>query len=139
MIKWFVILTTLKFSKAVFCKFYLVYSWTLCLDYRKQRKEITYHITVSKCPATIRISLASVSFQSIYHIVPITVPTTPWYEWQLTLSRRRPLSYRNQSTDFQSKSKDWFLYDNGLRHERVNAERQQLPLHTAHIAAREKI
>ena len=30
----------------------------------------------------------------------------------LTLSRRRPLSYRNQSTD-------WFLYDNGLRHERV--------------------
>ena len=31
----------------------------------------------------------------------------------LTLSWRRPLSYRN-------KSMDWFLYDNGLRHERVN-------------------
>ena len=31
----------------------------------------------------------------------------------LTLSWRRPLSYRNQSMD-------WFLYDNGLRHERVN-------------------
>ena len=30
----------------------------------------------------------------------------------LILSRRRPLSYRNQSID-------WFLYDNGLRLERV--------------------
>ena len=30
------------------------------------------------------------------------------------------LSYRNQSIDLQSKSFDWFLYDNGLRHERVN-------------------
>ena len=36
------------------------------------------------------------------------------YEILLTLSWRRPLSYRNQS-----KSMDWFLYDNGLRHERV--------------------
>ena len=38
----------------------------------------------------------------------------------LTLSIRRPLSYRNQSNDLQSKSMDWFLYDNGLRLERVN-------------------
>ena len=37
----------------------------------------------------------------------------------LTLSWRRPLSYRNQSIDLQSKSVYWFLYDNGLRHERV--------------------
>ena len=37
----------------------------------------------------------------------------------LTLSCRRPLSYRNQSIDLQSKSVEWFLYDNGLRHERV--------------------
>ena len=37
----------------------------------------------------------------------------------LTLSRRRSLSYRNQSTDLQSKSMDWFLYDNSLCHERV--------------------
>ena len=34
----------------------------------------------------------------------------------LTLSWRRPLSYRNQSIE----SMDWFLYDNGPRHERVN-------------------
>ena len=38
----------------------------------------------------------------------------------LTLSWRRPLSYRSQSIDFLCKSMDWFQYDNGLRHERVN-------------------
>ena len=41
--------------------------------------------------------------------------------FSLTLSCRRPLSYRNQSIDLQSKSMDWFLYDNGLRHERVES------------------
>ena len=38
----------------------------------------------------------------------------------LTLSWRRPLSYRNQFIDLPCKSLDWFLYDNGFRHERVN-------------------
>ena len=38
----------------------------------------------------------------------------------LPLSWRRPLSYRNQSIDLLGKSMDWFLYDNALRHERVN-------------------
>ena len=38
----------------------------------------------------------------------------------LTLSWRRPLSYRNQSIYLLHKSVDWFLYDNSLRHERVN-------------------
>ena len=33
----------------------------------------------------------------------------------LTFSWRRPLSNRDQSIDLQN----WFLYDNGLRHERV--------------------
>ena len=37
----------------------------------------------------------------------------------LTLSWRRPISYKNQSTDLLRKSMDWFLYDIGLRHERV--------------------
>ena len=40
----------------------------------------------------------------------------------LTLSCRRPLSYKNQSIDLQSKLTDWFLYDNGLRHEKVKYE-----------------
>ena len=39
----------------------------------------------------------------------------------LTLSRRRPLSYRNQSIDLLCKSMDWFLYDNGLRLERIKS------------------
>ena len=37
----------------------------------------------------------------------------------LTLSWWRPISYRNQSIDLWSKSMDWFLYDNSLRHESV--------------------
>ena len=37
----------------------------------------------------------------------------------LTLSWRKPLSYRNQSIDLLCKSMEWFLYDNGLRHERI--------------------
>ena len=43
----------------------------------------------------------------------------------LTLSWQRPLSYRNQSTDLRSKSTDWFLYDNGLGHERVKNRLQR--------------
>ena len=37
----------------------------------------------------------------------------------LTFSSRRSLSYRIQSIDLLGKSMDWFLYDNGPRHERV--------------------
>ena len=42
----------------------------------------------------------------------------------LTLSRRRPLLYRNQSIDLLWKSMDWFLYDNSPRHERPNGQYQ---------------
>ena len=45
---------------------------------------------------------------------------TPLNPFHLTLSWRRPLSYRNQAIDLLCKSIDWFLYDNGFRHERVN-------------------
>ena len=38
----------------------------------------------------------------------------------LTLSWRKSLSYRNQSTDFLWKSINWFLYDRDLRHKIVN-------------------
>ena len=44
----------------------------------------------------------------------------PYQVFSLILSWRKPLSYRNQSTDLLCKSMYWFLYDNGLRHERVN-------------------
>ena len=39
----------------------------------------------------------------------------------LNLSWRRPLLYRNQSIDLQSRSINWFLNDKNLRHERFNA------------------
>ena len=38
----------------------------------------------------------------------------------LTFSWRRSLSYRDQSTDLQSKSMDWYLHDRDLHYERVN-------------------
>ena len=51
----------------------------------------------------------------------------------LTLSWRRLLSYRNQPIDLQNKSMDCFLYDNGLRHERVQNHSRRLVLTIALI------
>ena len=42
--------------------------------------------------------------------------TLPWW---------RPISYRNQSTDLLCKSMDWFLYDIGLRRERVKWDKRK--------------
>ena len=42
------------------------------------------------------------------------------FELLLILSWRKPLLHRNQFIDLLCKSMDWFLYDNGPRHERVN-------------------
>ena len=47
----------------------------------------------------------------------------------LTLSWRRPLPYRNQSIDLLRQSMNWFLYDSGLRHERVKEPFGELLLH----------
>ena len=44
----------------------------------------------------------------------------------LSLSWRRPLLYRNQSIDLLCKSMDWFLYNNGLRHERVKVKNRNI-------------
>ena len=54
--------------------------------------------------------------------------------YNLTLSWRRPLSNRNQSIDLRSKSMDWFLYDNGLRLERVNRYRHSNNILNAFLA-----
>ena len=47
----------------------------------------------------------------------------------LTLSWRRPYSYRNQSTDSLRNSMDWFLHDDSLRHERVKSLNQVVISH----------
>ena len=64
------------------------------------------------------------TLRSIYFITAwctmLIIQNKDFHEFVLTLSWRRPLSYRNQSIDLQSKSMDFLLYDNGLRHERVN-------------------
>ena len=46
----------------------------------------------------------------------------------LTLLCRMPLPYRNQSTDFQSKSVDWLLYDRDFRHKRIKDQAQSVYL-----------
>ena len=52
----------------------------------------------------------------------------------VTLSWRGPLSFRNQSIDLQSKSMDWFLYDNGLLHERVKCQPLKMLKHVQAIS-----
>ena len=67
--------------------------------------------------------------QNIYKKLNFCFPSDHLTRWsfelyfKLTLSWRGPKSYRNQSIDLQSKSMDWFLYDIGLRHERVKASK----------------
>ena len=83
-----------------FCSFYVtcliikssIFDWTMSVDWFN----------------------SFMSFASFY---------TAWKQQKtrnLTLSWRRPLSYRNQSIDLLCKLMDWFLYDNGLHHQRVN-------------------
>ena len=87
----------------------------------------------SWCPCLLQIPVLSTCFfswivsQSIrmeyncwLQIFNFTLPWVITFEFSLflTLSRRMPLPYRNQSIDLWSKSMDWFLYDNGLRLEK---------------------
>ena len=44
-----------------------------------------------------------------------------WIGKHLAVSWWSSLLYRNQSIDLLCKSMDWFLYDRGLRHERVKS------------------
>ena len=49
----------------------------------------------------------------ILHFIEILISSA------FTLPWKKSWSYRNQPTDFQSKSMDCFLYDDEFRHERV--------------------
>ena len=62
----------------------------------------------------------NVSYIYIWNYLQMHHKNIMFYQLSLTLSWRRPLSYKNQFFDLLRKSVDWFLYDNGLRHERVN-------------------
>ena len=59
----------------------------------------------------------NISFPIIFYKLAIKILLG---NFQLTLSWRRSLPYRNQSFDLVCKSRHWFLYDRDRRHERVN-------------------
>ena len=61
---------------------------------------------------------------NLRYLVMSLAPNDP----TLTLSWKRPISYRKQSIDLLDKSMDWFLHDIGLRHERVNLKSESVNL-----------
>ena len=69
---------------------------------------------VTHLPHLLKLSVKALILLVLFEFKPLKFTLN-----LLTFSWRRPLSYRNQSIDLRSKSLDWFLYGNGLRHERV--------------------
>ena len=83
-------------------------------------KQIHYYINIYVINCEVFFNQRyMITFESLFMSVSWTKNNLS-FRATLTLSWRRPLSYTNQFIDLQSKSMDWFLYDNGLRHERVN-------------------
>ena len=65
----------------------------------------------------VKLQIRNWMFYSEYQLIWTQINIACW----LTSSWHLPLSYREQSIDLLWKSMDWFLYDNGPRHERVNS------------------
>ena len=94
------------------CKIYYIQCFPRCNNIncfleRFTQKNCLHFIKTYLHEGAITFSLTSANYHNLTN---------------LTLSWRRPLSYRDQSIDLLCKSMDWFLYDNGdngLRHERV--------------------
>ena len=64
-----------------------------------------------------------------YSMQPKHLKPKPYLHWfainsYLIISWRRSLSYRDQSTGLLFKSMNWFLFDRGPCHERINASIQ---------------
>ena len=70
---------------------------------------------------SMKVSMTFINTFEVFHWHWASLTRCKWGNKSLTLSWRRPISYRNQSIDFLRKSMDWFLYDIGLHHERVNS------------------
>ena len=62
-----------------------------------------------------------------------------FFKFLFTLSWRRPLLYRNQSTDLLRKSMDWLLCDNSLRHEQLKWGKDEEKCWVQHILWSSKI
>ena len=81
-----------------------------------------YGVTIHMYNSTNKFCLIpSFRSSSIFWFKAVSILIFEAVKWTkyLTLSWRGPISYRNQSIDLRRKSMDWFLYDIGLRHERV--------------------
>ena len=108
-------------------------SWRLCLNYalKDDLDQVLTLLIISNFNISIYLSVQNqlvwssrVTENSKMTLSSYSVEFTTW-KIPLTLSWRGPLLYRNQSIDLQSKSMDWFLYDNGLRHESVKKSFRQ--------------
>ena len=67
----------------------------------------------------IKRAISNFNWQKVFSNTNINEKVFLFNKMILTLSWRSPLSYKNQSIDLLCKSMGCFLYDNGLRHERV--------------------
>ena len=82
-----------------------------CNIYLPAKQALKFRVTIISVPRRFPETIYRFSKVFLFFIV--------FFALQLTLSWRRTLSYRNQSIDLLGKSVDRFLYDNGLRHERI--------------------
>ena len=91
--------------------------------------EICSKLTIKKLERRqwIRSGVFIINLGNISHIILVFLQLT------LSLSWRRPISYRNQPIDLFCKSMGWFLYDIGLRRERVKQENGKWGLVKVHI------
>ena len=98
---------------------YLLVAYTICLIIHFAFYSSSSHLPYSKPIFPFGITSETIFITTFaFFTYSFKINREPCY-LSLTLSRRRPLSYRNQSIDLLCKSMDRFLY-NSLRRERVN-------------------
>ena len=101
----------------------LIYSFTLLyLTNRRSPSQMFHRIAALKKCVKYRVQNTRWNME----LMDGTISSAKWYPFLsqafcllLTLSWWRSLPYKNQFIDLQSKSTNWFLYERGLRDERV--------------------
>ena len=112
-----------KHSKLMSWIIPLIQSEKVVTDIGANRKFFIITRTVRKLSrATLDFQISHRQLKLHWSLYVISCCNYPYTDC-LTLSWRRPLWYRNQSIDL-----DWFLYDNGLSHERVKGICSFLPI-----------
>ena len=107
--------------EVMFLGFFICYFVALWPGGSLTHPKLSIHLLFSISNRCTLETRNEVGYLSVFeHPVEFETSTLRFSWIALTLSWRRPLSYRNHSIDLLCKSIDWFLYDNGLRYERVN-------------------